>query len=139
MILIIDDDSAIRSSLSFMLKRAKYDVQAVPGPKEAIEIVRSVAPQLILMDMNFTLSTSGEEGLTLLKQVKVFRPDVPVILMTAWGSMCHGGPDRWYSGFTSGILRNLQSFLHRKWPRIPAFYEEKQQNNVAVPYFTAAC
>ena len=81
MILIIDDDSAIRSSLSFMLKRAKYDVQAVPGPKEAIEIVRSVAPQLILMDMNFTLSTSGEEGLTLLKQVKVFRPDVPVILM----------------------------------------------------------
>lgn len=87
MILIIDDDSAIRSSLSFMLKRAKYDVQAVPGPKEAIEIVRSVAPQLILMDMNFTLSTSGEEGLTLLKQVKVFRPDVPVILMTAWGSI----------------------------------------------------
>lgn len=87
MILIIDDDSAIRSSLSFMLKRAKYDVQAVPGPKEAIEIVRSVAPQLILMDMNFTLSTSGEEGLTLLKQVKVFQPDVPVILMTAWGSI----------------------------------------------------
>lgn len=87
MILIIDDDSAIRSSLSFMLKRAKYDVQAVPGLKEAIEIVRSVAPQLILMDMNFTLSTSGEEGLTLLKQVKVFRPDVPVILMTAWGSI----------------------------------------------------
>ena len=87
MILIIDDDSAIRSSLSFMLKRAKYDVQAVPGPKEAIEIVRSVAPQLILMDMNFTLSTSGEEGLTLLKQGKVFRPDVPVILMTAWGSI----------------------------------------------------
>ena len=87
MILIIDDDSAIRSSLSFMLKRAKYDVQAVPGPKEAIEIVRSVAPQLILMDMNFTLSTSGEEGLTLLKQVKVFRPDVPVVLMTAWGSI----------------------------------------------------
>ena len=39
------------------------------------------------MDMNFTLSTSGEEGLTLLKQVKVFRPDVPVILMTAWGSI----------------------------------------------------
>ncbi len=39
------------------------------------------------MDMNFTLSTTGEEGLTLLKQVKVFRPDVPVILMTAWGSI----------------------------------------------------
>lgn len=87
MILIIDDDSAIRSSLSFMLKRAKYEVQAVSGPREAMEVVRSVAPQLILMDMNFTLSTTGEEGLTLLKQVKVFRPEVPVILMTAWGSI----------------------------------------------------
>ena len=85
MILIIDDDSAVRSSLSFMLKRAGYEAQVVPGPWEAIEVVRTVAPDLILMDMNFTLSTTGEEGLTLLKQVKVFRPDTPVILMTAWG------------------------------------------------------
>lgn len=87
MILIIDDDSAVRSSLRFMLKRAGYEVQTVPGPREAMDVVRSVAPAIILMDMNFTLSTSGEEGLTLLKQVKIFRPDVPVILMTAWGSI----------------------------------------------------
>lgn len=87
MILIIDDDSAIRTSLSFMLKRAKYDVQAVATPKEAIDIVRSTAPELILMDMNFSLTTSGDEGITLLKQVKIFQPDVPVILMTAWGSI----------------------------------------------------
>ena len=87
MILIIDDDSAIRTSLGFLLKRAGYEVLAVPGPKEAMAIVRQEAPRLILMDMNFSLSTSGEEGLTLLKQVKLFRPDVPVILMTAWGSI----------------------------------------------------
>ena len=87
MILIIDDDSAIRTSLGFMLKRAGYEVQSVTGPKEAMAIIREEAPRLILMDMNFSLSTSGEEGLTLLKQVKLFRPDVPVILMTAWGSI----------------------------------------------------
>ena len=87
MILVIDDDSAIRTSLSFMLKRAKYDVQAVSSPKEAMAVVRSVAPELILMDMNFSLTTSGDEGITLLKQVKIFRPEVPVILMTAWGSI----------------------------------------------------
>ena len=79
MILIIDDDSAVRSSLSFMLKRAGYEVKTSPSPREAMDIVRAEAPALILMDMNFTLSTTGEEGLTLLKQVKVFRPDVPVI------------------------------------------------------------
>ena len=87
MILIIDDDSAVRSSLSFMLKRAGYEAQTVPGPREAMDVVRAETPALILMDMNFTLSTTGEEGLTLLKQVKIFRPDVPVILMTAWGSI----------------------------------------------------
>lgn len=87
MILIVDDDSAVRSSLSFMLKRAKYEVKTAAGPKEAMDIVRSEEPSLILMDMNFTLSTTGEEGLTLLKQVKIFRPHVPVILMTAWGSI----------------------------------------------------
>ena len=87
MILIVDDDSAVRSSLSFMLKRAGYEVKTAPGPREAMNIVRVESPALILMDMNFTLSTTGEEGLTLLKQVKVFRPDVPVILMTAWGSI----------------------------------------------------
>ena len=70
-----------------MLKRAGYEVKTAPGPREAMDIVRAEAPALILMDMNFTLSTTGEEGLTLLKQVKVFRPDVPVILMTAWGSI----------------------------------------------------
>ena len=87
MILVIDDDSSIRTSLSLMLKRAKYDVQAVSSPKEAMAVVRSVEPELILMDMNFSLTTSGDEGITLLKQVKIFRPETPVILMTAWGSI----------------------------------------------------
>ena len=87
MILIIDDDSAIRSSLSFMLRRAKYETETAASPKEAMELVRSADIDLILMDMNFTLTTSGEEGIYLLKQVKIFRPDIPVILMTAWGSI----------------------------------------------------
>lgn len=87
MILIVDDDAAVRSSLTFLLKRAGFEPEAVPGPEEALAIVRREAPQLILMDMNFTLTTTGEEGIQLLKQVKIFQPDVPVILMTAWGSI----------------------------------------------------
>ena len=45
------------------------------------------AVELVLMDMNYSNSTDGEEGLTLLKQIKVFRPDVLCILMTAWGTI----------------------------------------------------
>ena len=87
MILVVDDDMAIRTSLSLVLKRAGYEVKTVATPHEAIDVVRGVAPQLVLMDMNYSLSTDGIEGLTLLKQVKIFQPQVPIILMTAWGSI----------------------------------------------------
>ncbi|MDL2281661.1 sigma-54 dependent transcriptional regulator [Parabacteroides sp. OttesenSCG-928-G06] len=87
MILIVDDDAVVRSSLVFLLKRAGYEPEAVPGPEEALVKIRVARPELILLDMNFTLTTTGEEGIHLLKQIKIFHPDVPVILMTAWGSI----------------------------------------------------
>lgn len=87
MILIVDDDIAIRHSLGLMLKRARYEVEAVASPREALDVVRRQTPQLILMDMNFSLTTSGDDGIELLKKVKVFCPDTPVILITAWGSI----------------------------------------------------
>ena len=86
-ILIVDDDALVRSSLVFLLKHAGYQPAAVASPEEAIEAIRRHAPRLVLMDMNFSLTTTGEEGLLLLKQVKVLEPALPVILMTAWGSI----------------------------------------------------
>lgn len=87
MILIVDDDNAIRASLTFLLKRAGMDAVAVPGPKEAVEEIRRHEPDLILMDMNYSLSTTGEEGLELLRKARILSPSTPVILMTAWGSI----------------------------------------------------
>lgn len=87
MILICDDDAAIRSSLALVLNRAGYETASVSTPQEAIDFVRRTSPVLILMDMNYTKGTSGEEGLVLLRQVKIFCPEVPVILITAWGSI----------------------------------------------------
>ncbi|MDR3217772.1 MAG: sigma-54 dependent transcriptional regulator [Dysgonamonadaceae bacterium] len=109
MILIIDDDAAVRSSLGFLLKRAGYDTQAVTGQKEALDMVRSVAPQLILMDMNFSLETSGEEGIQLLRQVKIFQPDTPVILITAWGSI---------SLAVEGMRAGAADFVTKPWDNI---------------------
>jgi len=86
-ILIVDDDMMLLVSLRGLLSRAGHTVVAVSSPSEAIDCVRSERPDLVLMDMNFTRGTSGIEGITLLKQVKIFRPEVPVILMTAWGSI----------------------------------------------------
>lgn len=95
MILIIDDDSSIRLSLSLLLKRAGYAVKTVPGASEALDAVRASlrspnpddAIELMLMDMNYSSSTTGRDGLELLMKVKVLAPRIPVILMTAWGSI----------------------------------------------------
>lgn len=87
MILIIDDDPAIRASLQLLLRRAGHEAKAAGGPAEAMDEVRAAPPALVLLDMNFSRYTSGEEGLTLLRQIKIFAPAVPVILMTAWGTI----------------------------------------------------
>ena len=92
MILVVDDDKSIRLTLKSILERNEYEVTLAEEPKAAIQIIRSTPNvELVLMDMNYniyrTSSNDGEEGLTLLKQIKVFRPDVPCILMTAWGSI----------------------------------------------------
>ncbi len=86
-ILICDDDPTVRSSLSLVLKRAGYGITTAETPEQAVAQIRTTIPGLILMDMNYTRSTTGEEGLELLAKVKVLAPEVPVILITAWGSI----------------------------------------------------
>lgn len=87
MILIADDDKSIRLSLGVLLKRAGYEVMAVESPDEVMAAVRTVSLRLIIMDMNFSRATSGEEGLELLQKCKIFQPHTPVILITGWGSI----------------------------------------------------
>lgn len=106
MILVVDDDSAIRLSLKMLLTRAGHEVVTASTPTEALEIVRSTAPELIMLDMNFSRFTTGDEGLMLLRQIKVFRPEVPVILMTAWGSIPLA---------VSGIHAGAFDFITKPW------------------------
>lgn len=139
MILIVDDDAVVRSSLTFLLKRAGFEPEAVAGPEEALRIVRNTAPRLILMDMNFTLTTTGEEGIQLLKQVKIFQPDVPVILMTAWGSI---------SLAVQGMQAGAFDFITKPWNNLVllksirtalALSEQKKEQNVPLNRSDADC
>ena len=106
MILIIDDDAAIRTSLTVLLKRAGYTTRAASNPEEAIAEVRRKVPQLALLDMNFSRFTTGDEGLTLLRQIKIFAPSVPVILMTGWASI-----DLAVAGIKAGAF----DFIAKPW------------------------
>lgn len=87
MILIVDDDAAVRASLAMLLRHAGHETATADGPAAAVEAVRRTTPRLVLLDMNFSRFTTGDEGLTLLRQFRLIIPDVPVILMTAWGSI----------------------------------------------------
>ncbi len=87
MFLIVDDDPAIRTSLKLLLKQAGHAAQAVATPAEALAAVRQTPPELVLLDMNFSLETSGQDGLALLREMKQLAPQVPVVLITGWGSI----------------------------------------------------
>lgn len=85
MILIVDDDNAVRMSISLALKRAGYEPWAVSNEAEALQAVRDERVLLAILDMNLTLSTTGKQGVELLRKFKVLRPEMPVIMLTGWG------------------------------------------------------
>ena len=86
-ILIVDDDASVTASLSLLLKQAGLRSVSAQSPEEALSILHEQRVSLVLQDMNFSRQTSGEEGLQLLTEIRRLVPGLPVILMTAWGSI----------------------------------------------------
>ena len=87
MILIVDDDPSITASLALVLKQAGYASHAAASPADALAWLEANPCQLVLQDMNFTRRTTGEEGLDLLARIRALKPSLPVVLITAWGSI----------------------------------------------------
>jgi DNA-binding NtrC family response regulator len=87
MILLVDDDQSVTASLSLLLKQAGYRSRAAAAPQDALAVLREEACDLVIQDMNFSRRTSGEEGLALLRDIKAAHPALPVVLITAWGSI----------------------------------------------------
>ena len=87
MILIIDDDIAVRTSLLLLLRQEGYETGAAGNPGEAMASLQRHRPGLVLLDLNFSLGTSGQEGMELLQKIKQFDNSIPVILITGWGSI----------------------------------------------------
>ena len=85
-ILVADDDEDIRLALELLLMGEGYKVIEASDAKQAIIAADRQKPDLVLLDMNFSRdTTSGQEGLDILAQLQ--QGDIPVILMTAWGSI----------------------------------------------------
>ena len=87
LVLIVDDDASIAASLALMLKQAGHAARSAASPVEALALLEREGVALVLQDMNFSRRTTGAEGLALLARIKARWPQLPVVLMTAWGSI----------------------------------------------------
>lgn len=105
-ILIVDDDASVTASLALLLKQHGHRAVTASAPDEALAMVRAERPGAVIQDMNFTRRTTGEEGLQLLADLKKLDPQLPVILMTAWGSI---------SLAVEGMKRGAADFITKPW------------------------
>ncbi|HEY6985914.1 MAG TPA: sigma-54 dependent transcriptional regulator, partial [Rhodanobacteraceae bacterium] len=117
-ILIADDQREVREALRLLLKAESFDSTAVDGPRAALDAVRGKRFDAALIDLNYARdTTSGAEGLELLREIKKLDADLPVVVMTAWGTidvaveaMRHGAGDfiekPWDNQRLMSVLRN---------------------------------
>ncbi len=106
MILIIDDDHAVRTSLLLLLQQGGYASKGVSSPNEAMAWLNHNEPSLIILDLNFSIETSGEEGIKLLNQIRKIHPIVPVILITGWATI---------ELAVKGMKAGANDFINKPW------------------------
>ena len=105
-ILVVDDDGAVQVSLALLLKQSGFDAACCDGPAPALALLAREPFDLVLQDMNFSLQTSGAEGLALLEAIRKQHPQLPVLLMTAWGSIALA---------VNGIKAGAANFFTKPW------------------------
>jgi DNA-binding NtrC family response regulator len=87
-ILVTDDQADVLDAVRLLLKSQGYACVTAGSPPAALEAVRSERFDAALIDLNYTRdTTSGQEGLELLAALRKHDPDLPVVVMTAWGTI----------------------------------------------------
>jgi len=87
-VLIVDDQPDVLEALRLLLKGAGYFIETAKSPDDALAAALLSDYELILVDMNYTWdTTSGEEGLRLVDDLRAQRRDVRIIAMTGWSTI----------------------------------------------------
>ena len=105
--LIADDQPDVIEALRLLLKREGYQIEAANSPRAVLERLESRDFDLLLMDLNYARdTTSGEEGLDLLARIRRLDSALPVVVMTAWGSVPLA---------VEAMRRGAQDFVQKPW------------------------
>ena len=106
-ILVADDQPDVREALRLLLKGEGFDIDAVASPAALLAALDTREFDAILMDLNYARdTTSGQEGLDLLTEIRTRDGSLPVIVMTAWGSL---------NLAVEAMRRGAKDFIQKPW------------------------
>lgn len=106
-ILVVDDQPDVVEALRLALKAAGIAVRAANGPAAALGVLETEEIDAALIDMNYARdTTSGAEGLDLLGRLLALDPSLPVVVMTAWGTV---------EGAVAAMRRGARDYVQKPW------------------------
>ena len=105
--LIADDQPDVLEALRLLLKGEGYRIESAGSPAAILEAIDGDEFDAVLMDLNYARdTTSGQEGLDLLSQLRAHDPTLPVVVMTAWGSV---------EVAVEAMRRGARDFVQKPW------------------------
>jgi DNA-binding NtrC family response regulator len=106
-VLVADDQQDVLEALRLLLKGNGFEVQTVSSPSAALAALERHDYDAMLLDMNYTRdTTSGREGLDLLTTLQTLEPSMPVVVMTAWGSI---------DSAVEAMRRGARDYVEKPW------------------------
>src|SRR5437773_1312311 len=111
-ILVADDQQDVREALRLLLKGEGFAIDTASSPLAALEAAKTKEYDALLIDLNYTRdTTSGREGLDLLARLQGLDATLPVVVMTAWGSV---------DVAVEAMRRGARDFVQKPWdnPRL---------------------
>jgi len=106
-VLIADDQRDVVEALRLLLKAEAYQTDSAHSPAAVLKAVERREYDVVLIDLNYARdTTSGEEGLDLLARLRAIDDTLPVVVMTAWGSV---------SLAVEAMRRGACDFIEKPW------------------------
>jgi DNA-binding NtrC family response regulator len=106
-ILIADDQTDVVAALSLLLKGEGFRIESASSPAGVVKAIDGQEFDVVLIDLNYARdTTSGSEGLDLLSKIRAMDPSLPVVVMTAWGSV---------NLAVEAMRRGARDFIQKPW------------------------
>jgi phosphoserine phosphatase RsbU/P len=120
-VLIADDQPQILEALQLLLKGCHFSTEAVTHPARVLSALETAPFDAVVLDLNYTRdTTAGDEGLELVSQIRSMDKLIPVLVMTAWGSVDQA---------VEAMRRGASDFVQKPWENRQLL--EKLQNQLS--------